>query len=169
MGRGAVAGPLVMAGVILLRPVEGITDSKKLTPIRRKKLTTQIVANSRFYLTWIDAQLIDRHGLGWAIRKGLEQIKANLPAEGYLFDGNSNFKVPDIEPIIKGDLLYPSISASSIIAKHFRDTYMVQLGKLYPEYGWERNKGYPTPEHKKAIKTYGYTIHHRKRWKLGQN
>jgi ribonuclease HII len=166
VGRGAVAGPLVMAGVILLRPIEGITDSKKLTPARRKELAVQIVANSRFYLAWIDAQLIDRHGLGWAIREGLERIKANLPAERYLFDGNSTFGVRKIEPIVKGDLLHPEIGAASILAKHYRDTYMIQLAQLYPEYGWDRNKGYPTPDHKRAIEKFGYTPHHRRSWEL---
>jgi len=165
-GLGPVAGPLVMAGVIFLKKVEGVTDSKRLSPHRREELFEKILSNSYYHLVWFSPEEIDRKGLGQCIRQGLEEIKGALPAHRYYFDGNSPFGVEGIEPIVKGDLKIPEISASSILAKVVRDRYMVQLGKLYPHYGFEKHKGYITPAHKRALLTYGYTPHHRKSYKI---
>jgi ribonuclease HII len=157
---------MVMAGVVLLRPVPGLADSKKLSPQRREKLFRQILPNSLYHLVWFSPAEIDQLGLGECIHRGLKEIQTSLPAERYLFDGNSPFGVEGIEPVVKGDLKIPQISAASILAKVVRDRYMIQLGKLYPQYQFDRHKGYITQAHKKALSIYGYTPHHRKSYNL---
>lgn len=165
-GRGPIAGPLVMAGVILHRPLEGLSDSKKLTEKKRESLFDVIVENAAFHLVIFDAGSIDERGISACLRQGLAEIMRTLAADGYLFDGNTTFGVPGLRCQIKADLDVPEVSAASILAKVTRDRIMVDMGKRYPRYGFEKHKGYGTAAHIEAIRSYGYSPIHRKSFRI---
>jgi ribonuclease HII len=165
-GRGPIAGPLVMAGCILLKEIDGLTDSKKLSEKKREELFEIIKENSFYHIVFIDNETIDKKGLSFAIKYGLKEIKNRLKAKKYLFDGNSNFGVNGIETIIKGDLKIKEISAASILAKVSRDRFMIEIDKKYPEYNFKKHKGYITKEHIELIKKFGFCKIHRKSYKL---
>jgi len=165
-GRGPIAGPLVFAGVVLLEEIDGITDSKKLTPKKRKELFEIIKQKSKHHIVWKWPEEIDQKGLSVCIKEALSEIKNTIKAKKYLFDGNSSFGVDGIETIIKGDLKIKEIGAASILAKVSRDEYMVFIDKKYPEYNFKKHKGYITKEHIELIKRYGFCEIHRKSYKL---
>ncbi len=175
-GRGPIAGPLVMAGVMFLMEngkwkmsneyFEKLTDSKKLSPKKREELFEVIKENSIYHIVFIDNETIDKKGLSFAIKFGLNEIISKINAKEYLFDGNTNFGIKKIKPIIKGDLKIKEISAASILAKVSRDRYMIEIDKIYPEYNFKKHKGYITKEHIELIKKYGYSKIHRKSYKL---
>jgi len=165
-GRGPIAGPMVFAGVVLLKDIEGITDSKKLSPKKREELFEKIVKNSIHRIVWIYPDEIDEKGLSFCIKKALKEIKTNIKAGRYLFDGNSNFGIEGIETIVKGDLKVKEIGAASILAKVSRDRYMIEIDKKYPNYNFKKHKGYITKEHVELIKKYGFCDIHRKSYKL---
>jgi ribonuclease HII len=163
-GRGPLAGPLVVAGVILLRRINGLKDSKKLGQQERERLYDRIVERSRYHLVIVDAAEIDDHGISWCLRKALEEIVKVLgaPEVRFLFDGNSRYGVPGIATMIKADGKVKAVSAASILAKVTRDRIMEELAQAYPEYGFEHHKGYGTTQHLEAIERYGYTPIHRR-------
>lgn len=165
-GRGPIAGPLVMAGVILNKPIEGLNDSKKLTEKKRELLFDEIVAKSTYHIARFSAAEIDDHGISKCLAMGLEAIKAAIDADDYLFDGNSTFGVSGLRTLIKADAKVPEVSAASILAKVTRDREMVALGSQYPQYGFEGHKGYGTKAHVEAIKQHGYCDMHRKSFRL---
>jgi len=176
-GRGPIAGPLVVAGCVFKNEngkmkMENeewfitLTDSKKLSEKKREKLFEIIKKNSFYHIVFIDNTTIDEKGLSFAIKFALKEIKKNLKAKKYLFDGNSNFGVREIETVIKGDLKIKEISAASILAKVSRDRYMKKIAKKYPNYKFEKHKGYITKEHIELIKKYGFCKIHRKSYKL---
>ncbi len=169
VGRGCLAGPVVAAAVVLppqkdIHPE--ITDSKKLTPQKRQTLTQYIQKNAVAYgigvvhHTTIDEINILQAAI-LAMHQALDQLKTT--PELLLIDGN-HFKPYRNIPhhcIIQGDQKYQSIAAASIIAKTYRDQYMQKWATIYPIYGWEKNAGYPTAQHKKAIQQWGITPIHR--------
>jgi ribonuclease HII len=161
-GRGPVAGPLVVAGCILHRDVENLTDSKKLSPTKRELLFEQITQNAAYEIVITSNVQIDTKGLSRAIADSLRQIKTALKADRYIFDGNSTFGVSAIETMIKGDLKEKNISAASILAKVTRDRMMQQEAKNYPEYDFKSHKGYITKKHIQEIQKHGYSDFHRK-------
>ncbi|EDM23676.1 ribonuclease HII [Caminibacter mediatlanticus] len=175
-GRGPIAGPLVMAGVMFLMEngkwkmsneyFEKLTDSKKLSPKKREELFEVIKENSIYHIVFIDNETIDKKGLSFAIKFGLNEIISKINAKEYLFDGNTNFGIKKIKPIIKGDLKIKEISAASILAKVSRDRFMIEIDKKYPEYNFKKHKGYITKEHINLIKKYGFSDIHRKSYKL---
>ncbi len=165
-GRGPLAGPLVMAGVILTAPVEGLTDSKKLTPKRREELFDLIVENALYHLVSFDAAAIDAKGISACLIAGLKEIMATLEADDYLFDGHTAFGLPNLRCRIKADLDVPEVSAASILAKVTRDRVMVEMAQRYPEYGFESHKGYGTKEHVEAIRKNGHSPIHRRSFKV---
>jgi len=165
-GRGPIAGPMVFAGVVLLKEIKGITDSKKLTPKKREKLFDEIVKNSIHHIVWIYPEEIDEKGLSFCIKKALAEIKKNIKAQKYLFDGNSSFGVEGIETVIKGDLKIKEIGAASILAKVSRDRYMIEIDSKYPQYNFKKHKGYITKEHIELIKKHGFCEIHRKSYRL---
>ncbi len=165
-GRGPVAGPMVFAGVILLKNIDGVNDSKKLTPKKREELFKQIIPNSIYHIVFTTPGMIDEKGLSFCINYSLKKIKNKIKATKYLFDGNSNFGVKGIETIIKGDEKIKEISAASILAKVSRDRYMIKIAHKYPEYKFDKHKGYITKEHIELIKKYGFCDIHRKSYKL---
>lgn len=165
-GRGPIAGPLVMAGVILEHPVTGLNDSKKLTEKRREALFDTIIENSRYHIARFDAAQIDEHGISACLKMGLEEIMAHLPSDDYLFDGNSTFGAKGLRTMVKADAEIAEVSAASILAKVTRDREMVMMAEHYPLYGFEGHKGYGTEVHVEAIRQHGYCPIHRKSFRL---
>ena len=161
-GRGCLAGPLVVAGVVLKAHVEGLNDSKKLTPKKREELFSLIQENSLYHMVFTDNKTIDKIGLSKALHNSVQEIKNHFQTCKILMDGNTNFGVNGVEWMIKADAKVPEVSAASILAKVSRDRYMMEISKKFPEYGFEKHKGYGTKEHIKMIEKYGYTTIHRK-------
>ena len=173
-GRGPMAGPLVMAGCIFQdkSKIENekwfkiLTDSKKLTHKKRENLFEIIKANSLYHIVFKSNKEIDEKGLSKCIQESLIEIKNRLKAKKYIFDGNSNFNVEGIETLIKGDSKIKEISAASILAKVSRDIYMINISKKYPQYKFEKHKGYITKEHKELVAKYGFCEIHRKSYNI---
>lgn len=165
-GRGPIAGDLVMAGCILHAPIEGLHDSKKLSEKKREKLFEQIIQNSTYHIVKFSATQIDNDGISACLTKGLEEIIEKLPCEEYLFDGNSNFGVQGLPTMIKADSKIPEVSAASILAKVTHDRDILKEAKKYPQYQFEKHKGYGTKLHVEMIKKYGYCDIHRRSYKL---
>ena len=165
-GRGPLAGSLVMAGVILKNPVEGLMDSKKLTEKKREALYPLVIANSEYHIVSFSAQEVDELGISKCLHLGLQSIQKNLPDADYLFDGNSTFGVDNITTMVKADDKISEVSAASILAKVTRDREIVEQAKLYPEYGFERHKGYGTKAHIEALVKYGRCEVHRKTFRV---
>ena len=165
-GRGPLAGPLVMAGVILHNPIPGLNDSKKLSEKKRELFFDLIIENSNYKIVRFSAKEIDTHGLSACLKKGLEDILNSLDADDFLFDGNSKFGVIGLRTLVKADALIPEVSAASILAKVTRDREMIEIDSLYPNYGFAAHKGYGTAVHVLAIEKYGLCEIHRKTFKL---
>lgn len=170
VGRGPWAGPLVVGAVVLGgADIAGLTDSKKLTKKRREVLDIEIREKALgFGLGWVEAGEIDEIGLSQALnlatRRAVEQIK--VPYHEIIIDGTINFlsetsKGQYVTTLKKADLLIPSVSAASIIAKVARDNYMVKQDEIYPGYGFKNHVGYGTAAHITAIDKLGVTILHR--------
>lgn len=165
-GRGPIAGPLVMAGVILNEPIRGLNDSKKLSEKKRDALFDQIVESAAYHIARFTAQEIDEHGISKCLAMGLEAIMRHIASEDYLFDGNTTFGVKGLRTMIKADAEVPEVSAASILAKVTRDREMVELSVSHPHYGFEKHKGYGTKEHIEAIRQHGYSDVHRRTFRL---
>ena len=165
-GRGCLAGPVVAAAVILGRPCpSGIDDSKKLPPEQREHLFRQLRHTARIGVSIVDVQTIDSINiLAASLRAMAEALGQLSPApEVALVDG---LHCPDVTcevvSVVKGDQRSLSIAAASIVAKVTRDRLMRTLAAAFPGYGWERNVGYGTPEHRSALQHLGPTPHHRR-------
>jgi len=165
-GRGPLAGPLIMAGVILYDPIEGIGDSKQLTEKKREKLFETIIKDCAYHIVSFDAETIDEIGISSCLIQGIKEIMRTLPAEKYLFDGNTSFGIEGLEHRVKADHDIPQVSAASILAKVTRDRFMIEMAKRFPQYSFEKHKGYGTREHVEAIKMHGYSPLHRKSFKI---
>jgi ribonuclease HII len=165
-GRGPIAGDLVVAGVILKKEIKGLADSKQLSAKKREQLFDLIVENTTYHIVKHSAQLIDELGLSQCMKNSLEEIVATLHADKYLFDGNTSFGVARLETMIKADTKVAEVSAASILAKVTRDRSMVEMAKLYPQYDFEKHKGYITKLHVEKIKEFGYCKIHRKSYKV---
>ena len=172
-GRGCLAGPVTAAAVILKHEFKHklINDSKKLNKISIEKLSKIIKENSIAYsIEFINAKVIDEINIFNASILAMHKCIKNLHVkpEFLIVDGNRFKKYKDIphKTIIKGDGKYLNIASASILAKHARDTYMKKISKIFPDYYWFKNKGYPTKQHRKSIKEYGITKYHRKSFKL---
>jgi ribonuclease HII len=165
-GRGPLAGPLVVAGVILLKDIDGLNDSKKLTAKKREELFDIIQQNSKYHIVFTDNQTIDEVGLTKAIKDSILEIIKNLQTTTYLMDGNSSFGITNLQHKIKADATISEVSAASILAKVSRDRFMCNIASKYPQYNFDKHKGYGTKAHIEAIKQYGYSHLHRKRFKI---
>jgi len=168
-GRGPLAGPVYAAAVILPEDFHHplLNDSKQLSEKSRDLLRPLI---EREALAWaveaVSAEEIDKLNILWASVTGMQRAvkKLSVRPEFLLVDGN-RFRAFDgyaYETVVHGDATYACIAAASVLAKTWRDEYMRKIAAEYPQYGWEKNMGYPTPEHISAIKKYGYTQYHRK-------
>jgi ribonuclease HII len=172
-GRGCLAGPVFAAAVILPKSFKNtlLNDSKQLSSKMRNQLRIIIEKEA---LCWAvafcsPAEIDDINILNASIlsmHRALDKLSSS--PEFIVVDGNKFKPYKKIEHrcIIKGDSKILSIAAASILAKTHRDEYMVGLSKDFPQYNWSKNKGYPTPEHKKAIAKYGASIHHRKSFNM---
>jgi len=168
-GRGCLAGPVVAAAVILPKnyrhPV--LNDSKKLSPKQRALLRDEIINSAiAWKVAFVDNTEIDEMNILRASIKamhiaieGLEKVPQFL-----LIDGNRFYPNKDImyKTIIRGDSLFFSIAAASVLAKTYRDEYMEKIHFEFPDYGWNKNKGYPTSFHTEALLKHGVTPYHRK-------
>ncbi len=176
-GRGCLAGPVFAATVILPPDFENeiLNDSKMLSAKQRYALREIIIANALDYSVQQVSNIeIDKINILnasiLAMHKAVDTLK-NLKPELLLIDGNRFKQYPEIQHqcIVKGDAKYMSIAAASILAKTFRDDYMVNLHNEFPQYGWEQNKGYPTKFHRRTIHEFGITPYHRLSYKLKDN
>jgi len=174
-GRGSLAGPLVVAGVLLdyealrhhrVRPLASLNDSKQVAPAEREELFRAVVGcASRISVRVIPCSDIDRNGLHRSNLWGLRSVLADLapPAEAFLVDGfRLGSAAPEHRAIVDGDTKSAAIAAASIVAKVTRDRLMGCLGAAHPGYGFERHMGYSVPEHFAALTRLGPTIHHRR-------
>ncbi|MCK9455259.1 MAG: ribonuclease HII [Sulfurimonas sp.] len=165
-GRGPIAGDLVIAGCILSAHVEGLNDSKKLNEKKRESLYELIIKNSTYHIVKFSAKEIDDNGISLCIKKGLLEIMSTLTCKEYLFDGNSNFGITGLPTMIKADGKVAEVSAASILAKVTHDRNIIKDAKKYPQYQFEKHKGYGTALHVDMIKKYGYCEIHRRSYKL---
>jgi ribonuclease HII len=155
-----------MAGVILLHPVEGLMDSKKISEKRREALYPIIINNSKYHIVSFSPQEIDELGLSACLGRGLESIQKHLEADIYLFDGNQTFGTLGITTMVKADTKVAEVSAASILAKVTHDRAIIQASTRYPLYGFEKHKGYGTKAHIEAIREHGYSSIHRQSFKI---
>jgi ribonuclease HII len=172
-GRGCLAGPVVAAAVILPKDFYHplLTDSKKLTAKQRETLVEVIKTSAIDYaIAEVDHAKIDEINIYkasvLAMHRAVDQLK-NRPNH-LLVDGNRFIEYPFISHtcIVKGDAKFFSIAAASILAKTYRDQWMKEAARKFPGYGWERNAGYPTIEHRKAVLSLGPTSIHRKTFRV---
>jgi len=169
-GRGPWAGPVVAAAVILdpKNIPSGLADSKVLDADTRERLYGQLLAAAEFGVGIADVEHIDRHNIlnatMWAMQQATRQLRCKPRLA--LIDGN---RLPPLScearAIVKGDAKCLSIAAASIVAKVTRDRLMIALASEFPRYGFDRHKGYGTPEHQHAIDRFGVTPHHRRSFK----
>ncbi len=160
-GRGPLAGPLSVAGVVLKNPIDGLNDSKKLSEKKREKLFDEIIANSSYHIVFTDAKTLDELGLSLCLKNSIEEIIQNVKADEYLMDGNTSFGIEGLKHEIKADAKYEEVSAASILAKVSRDRYMVDISQKYPNYKFEKHKGYGTKAHIELIQEFGRCEEHR--------
>jgi ribonuclease HII len=168
-GRGPLAGSVVAAAVILDDnfPIDGLTDSKKLSASRRALLELQIKQRAKAWAIAESSQLeVDEINILQASLLAMKRAVLGLELKPgqVLIDGN---RLPQLEgyrmlAIVKGDLSEPCISAASILAKQYRDRQMLELDQLYPEYQFARHKGYPTALHRRLLKEHGVSPVHRR-------
>jgi ribonuclease HII len=168
-GRGPLAGSVVAAAVILDEnfPIDGLTDSKKLSASRRAALELQIKQRAKAWAIAESSQLeVDEINILQASLLAMKRAVLGLELKPgqVLIDGN---RLPQLEgyqmlAIVKGDLSEPCISAASILAKQYRDRQMLELDQLYPEYQFARHKGYPTVLHRQLLKEHGVSPVHRR-------
>jgi ribonuclease HII len=172
-GRGCLAGPVTAAAVILSKNFKNelLNDSKQLSEKKRdllKPIIEQEVLS--FAVTHLEPKIIDEINILNASIKAMQEsiLKLNPTPLYIIVDGNRFKPLNDIpfSTIIKGDSKYMSIAAASVLAKTYRDEYMNKIHEEFPMYNWKKNKGYPTKEHREAIRKYGTTKYHRMTFRL---
>ncbi len=175
VGRGPLAGPVTAAAVILSKQIEGLDDSKRLSPRRRERLRIDIEKHA---VSWAIAHAspeeIDRLNILYATflamsRAWIACTKAvhNLEQLRVFVDGNRCPELPvPCNPVIGGDRIIPAIMAASILAKTERDRIMVEYHDRWPEYGFDRHKGYPTDDHRRAYAVHGPSPIHRQSFRV---
>ncbi len=172
-GRGCLAGPVTAAAVLLPEnfELELLNDSKQLSEKVREKLKPLIEEKAiSFAVTHLGPLVIDEINILNASIKAMQEciIKLNPTPNYIIVDGNRFKPVQNIpySTIVKGDAKYLSIAAASVLAKTYRDAYMDKIHEEFPMYNWKKNKGYPTAEHRDAIKKYGPCKYHRMSFRL---
>jgi ribonuclease HII len=172
-GRGCLAGPVTAAAVILPSNFENkiLNDSKQLSEKSREQLKPIIEEQAiSFAVTHLEPLVIDEINILNASIKAMQEsiLKLDPKPEYIIVDGNRFKPVLDIPHscIVKGDAKFMSIAAASVLAKTYRDEYMNRIHEEFPMYNWKQNKGYPTQEHREAIRKYGVTKYHRMSFRL---
>jgi len=172
-GRGCLAGPVFAAAVILPKEYKNdqLNDSKKLTDKKRRIVRAQIENDAvAWAIAMVDNAEIDKINILNASIEAMHQAVSKLVIEPQLLliDGNRFKKYENFQHkcIVKGDSIYLSIAAASVLAKTYRDDFMIKINNEYPDYQWAKNKGYPTKEHRTAIKNHGISPYHRKSFNL---
>lgn len=172
-GRGCLAGPVTAAAVILPENFENniLNDSKQLTEKARAQLRSILEDQAiSFAVTHLEPLVIDEINILNASIKAMQDsiLKLNPKPEYIIVDGNRFKAILDIPHscIVKGDAKFMSIAAASVLAKTYRDEYMNKIHEEFPMYNWKQNKGYPTQEHREAIRKYGVTKYHRMSFRL---
>jgi ribonuclease HII len=175
-GRGCLAGPVVAAAVILPKNFKHplLNDSKQLTEKQREQLRPLIEEQAvAFGVAFVDETKIDEINILQAsilaMHKSIEKLTTT--PEHIIVDGNKFKQYKNIPhtTIVKGDAKFMNIAAASVLAKTYRDDFMHKLDSEFPQYFWKRNKGYPTKQHRDAIRKFGVTNYHRKSFKLLPN
>jgi len=167
-GRGPLAGPMVVAGVVFPIGYESgdINDSKQLTEKKREELYDVVIRDALWYdIKIVEPAVIDELNPLAADRKAMTEIALAAPTDIILTDAVDLYIDKEVTAIIKGDAKSCSIAAASILAKVTRDRIMVEYDKQYPEYGFAKHKGYGTKDHLEALRKYGVTPIHRKSYK----
>ncbi|MBR2792559.1 MAG: ribonuclease HII [Erysipelotrichaceae bacterium] len=167
-GRGPLAGPLVVAGVVFPEGYDSgdINDSKQLTEKKREALYDIIIRDALFYeIKIVEPEEIDRLNILEADRKAMTEIALKAPVDIVLTDAVDLYIDKKVISLIKGDTLSCNIAAASILAKVTRDRIMYEYDRIYPEYGFARHKGYGTKAHLEALEKYGVTPIHRRSYR----
>jgi ribonuclease HII len=172
-GRGCLSGPVVAAAVILPKDFKHpfLNDSKQLTEKQRNELRPFIEEKAlAFGVSFVDQKEVDKINVLQASIVGMQRSIAQLEPqpEFIIVDGNKFKPYKEIphKTIVKGDAKFLSIAAASVLAKTYRDEFMESLHREHPEYNWKQNKGYPTKQHRNAIREFGITAYHRKSFRL---
>ena len=165
-GRGCLAGPMVVAGVILEKPVKGLDDSKKLTKAKRETLFESIIQSARYHICIIPPESIDTRGISTMLTESLKSIMQTLDAERFLFDGNSSYGIARLDHLIKADATVQEVAAASILAKVTKDRELIRDGAAYPGFDFLSHQGYGTAKHLDEIRRFGLTPLHRKSYKI---
>lgn len=172
-GRGCLAGPVTAAAIILPKNFElkSLNDSKQLSEKVREKIKPILEESAiSFSVTHLEPKIIDKINILNASIKAMQEciVKLNPTPLYIIVDGNRFKPINNIpySTIIKGDSKYMSIAAASVLAKTYRDEYMNKIHEEFPMYNWKQNKGYPTLEHREAIRKYGTTKYHRMTFRL---
>lgn len=168
-GRGCIAGDLVVAGAVFKKDIElpkGLGDSKKISEKKRYELFEEISKVTHHHIVVKSSEEIDQKGISVCMQEALSEIKSKLKAQEYLFDGNTTFGIEGLNTMIKADGKIPEVSAASILAKVTHDKNILEDAKRYPNYQFEKHKGYATAAHIALIKEHGYSDAHRKSYKL---
>ncbi|MBI5008350.1 MAG: ribonuclease HII [Bacteroidia bacterium] len=172
-GRGCLAGPVVAAAVILPKNFKHtvLKDSKQLSAKTRESLREEIISSSiSWNVAFVNNIEIDEINILRASIKAMHIALDGLkkPPQFIIVDGNSFYPYKNVKhkTVIKGDSIYFSIAAASVLAKTFRDEYMDKIHMEFPQYGWDRNKGYATALHREAIRKHGITPYHRRSFTL---
>jgi ribonuclease HII len=167
-GRGPLAGPMVVAGVILLEDIVGLNDSKVLSEKKREKLFDEIKEKSKYHIVFKSAKEIDDFGISFCLKSSILEIMEKLQefSNNFLMDGNTNFGIQNLKKEIKADAKYKEVSAASILAKVSRDRFMDEISPLYANYNFHKHKGYGTKAHIEAIKEFGRSDIHRFSFRL---
>ena len=164
-GRGPIAGPLVVAGVVFPKDYDSkeIYDSKKLSEKKREELFVRIKEDALYYdIQIVSIEEIDRLNIYQATKQTMHKIATNANVDYVLTDAMPLDMAKEVTSLVKGDTLSCSIAAASILAKVTRDHIMYELDEKYPEYGLKKHKGYPTKAHLESLRTYGVLDIHRK-------
>jgi ribonuclease HII len=166
VGRGPLAGNVVTACVVMPETplILWVDDSKKLSESRREKVYEEIMENALYVgIGQVSPEEIDEINILQATKKAMRMAAESVPADIFLIDAVTNLGLKGREiPLIKGDATSYSIAAASIVAKVTRDRQMAEADRLYPQYGFARNKGYGTKEHTEALRQYGPCPLHRR-------
>ena len=167
-GRGPLAGPLVVAGVILEKDILGLNDSKVLSEKKREKLFDEIKEKSKYHIVFKSAKEIDDFGISFCLKSSILEIMEKLQefSNNFLMDGNTNFGIQNLQKEIKADAKYAQVSAASILAKVSRDRFMSEISPLYAKYNFHKHKGYGTKAHIEVIREFGRSDIHRFSFKL---